>query len=84
MNHHINLLIQTFSKLIMVGKFKDVLQSLYAYFFHDPKKNLKVCKIGMYCENQGLTHFQEHQNMVNFYFIPHRKKKLHLNIKPWF
>jgi hypothetical protein len=24
----------------------------------------------MYCENQGLTHFQEHQNIVNFYFIP--------------
>jgi hypothetical protein len=41
MNHHTNLLIQKFSKLIMVGEFEDVLQSLYSYFFHNPKNKPK-------------------------------------------
>jgi hypothetical protein len=38
MNHHINLAIQTISKLSIVGKNEDVLQNLYAYFSHIPKK----------------------------------------------
>jgi hypothetical protein len=34
MSHHINLAVQTFSKLAIVGKIEDVLQSRYAYFSH--------------------------------------------------
>jgi hypothetical protein len=37
MNHHTILVVYTFSKLSIVGKIKDEL-SLYAYFFHSPKK----------------------------------------------
>jgi hypothetical protein len=33
-NHHINLAVQTLSKLAIVGEIEDVLQSRYAYFSH--------------------------------------------------
>jgi hypothetical protein len=38
MNHHTNLVVQTISKLGIVGKNEDVLQSLYASFSHIPKR----------------------------------------------
>jgi hypothetical protein len=37
MNHHTNLAIQTFSQMGIVRKIENVLQSLYAYFFHNQK-----------------------------------------------
>jgi hypothetical protein len=33
-NYHINLMVQTFSKLSIVGKIVSMLQNLYAYFSH--------------------------------------------------
>jgi hypothetical protein len=37
MSHHTNLVIQILFKMSIVKKIEDVLQSLYAYFFHSPK-----------------------------------------------
>ncbi len=37
MSHHINLVVQTLSKMGIVRKIEDVMQSLYAYFLHNPK-----------------------------------------------
>jgi hypothetical protein len=37
-NHCMNLVIQFFFQLGIVGKIGDVLQSLYAHFFQIPKK----------------------------------------------
>jgi hypothetical protein len=34
MNYHINLIVQTFSKLGIVEKIESMLQNLYAYFSH--------------------------------------------------
>jgi predicted HAD superfamily hydrolase len=38
MSHHVNLVVQIFSKLNIMGKIEDVLQSLYACFSHSSKK----------------------------------------------
>ncbi len=38
MSHRTNLAVQTFLKLTIVRKIEDVLQSLYAYFSHSPKR----------------------------------------------
>jgi len=37
MSHRTNLVIQFFKKMSIVKKIEDALQSLYAYFFHNPK-----------------------------------------------
>lgn len=37
-NHCLNLVIQILFKLGIVGKIEDMLQSLYAHFFHIPKR----------------------------------------------
>jgi len=36
---------QTLSKLAIVGKIEDVLQSLYAYFFHSPKRTQEFVEL---------------------------------------
>jgi hypothetical protein len=41
MSHHINLIVQTIFKMGIVRKIKDVMQNLYAYFFHNPKRTQK-------------------------------------------
>jgi hypothetical protein len=42
MNHHTNLVVQTLSKLAIVGEIKDVLQ-IICLFLSQSKKNPKVC-----------------------------------------
>jgi hypothetical protein len=53
MSHHTNLAVQTFSKLAIVGKIEDVLQSLYANFFHSPKKTQEFVKMANIMEIGG-------------------------------
>jgi len=48
----------------------NVLQNLYVYIFHNPKKNSKVCWIGKHCGNMGLVNFKEHQNPLDFDVAP--------------
>ncbi len=38
MNHHTNLIVQVIFELGIVWEIEDVLQNLYAYFFHSPKR----------------------------------------------
>jgi hypothetical protein len=45
MSHHTNLAMQILSKLVIVGKIEDVLQSLYAYFFHSPKRTQEFVEL---------------------------------------
>ncbi len=53
MNHHINLVVQFFSKVGIVRKIEDVMQSLYAYFFHNPKKTQKFVDLAHIVEIGG-------------------------------
>jgi predicted HAD superfamily hydrolase len=41
MSHRINLVVQTLSKMGIVRKIEDVMQSLYACFFHNPNRTQK-------------------------------------------
>jgi hypothetical protein len=45
MCHRTNLVVHTLSKMDIVGKIEDVLQSLYSYFFHSPKKSQESVKL---------------------------------------
>jgi hypothetical protein len=38
LSHRTNLAVKTLYKMGIVGKIEDVLQSLYSYFFHNPKR----------------------------------------------
>jgi hypothetical protein len=38
MSHYTNLIVQTLFRMGIVKKVENVLQSLYAYYFHNPKK----------------------------------------------
>jgi hypothetical protein len=50
MNHYINLVVQTLSKLSIVGQTKDVLKFV-CIFFSSSKENLKVYSIGQHYGN---------------------------------
>ncbi len=58
MCHHTNLVVQTLSKMDIVGKIKDVLQSLYFYLFHSPKKIQKSIKLVDMMEIKGQQIFK--------------------------
>jgi hypothetical protein len=45
MSHHTNLVVQILSKLAIVGKIEDVLQSLYAYFSHSLKRTQEFVEL---------------------------------------
>jgi hypothetical protein len=45
MAHYINLVVQTLSGLILVVQIDSLLQCLYFYFAHSPKKHLEFTKI---------------------------------------
>jgi hypothetical protein len=53
MSHHINLVVQILSKLNIVGKIEDVLQSMYAYFSHNPKQTEEFIELGDIVEIEG-------------------------------
>jgi hypothetical protein len=59
MAHHTNLIMQALSHLSMVKKFETLLQSLYAYFAHNFKHNLKFTKLAKTLQIKG------HKMLIN-------------------
>jgi hypothetical protein len=53
MNHRTNLVVQTLSKMGIVIKIKDVLQSLYAYFSHNLKRSQEFVDLVDIVETKG-------------------------------
>jgi hypothetical protein len=53
MSHCTNLVVQTFLKLAFVGKIEDVLQSLYAYISHNPKRIQEFVELANVVETRG-------------------------------
>ncbi len=45
MSHHTNLIVQTLSHLDFVFRMKSLLQSLYMFFSHSPKRHIKFTKL---------------------------------------
>jgi hypothetical protein len=59
MSHHTNLVVQTLSKLAIVGEIDDVLQ-IICLFLSQPKKNSKVCRSNQHLGTWGLAHSPKH------------------------
>jgi len=53
MSHGTNLAVQTLFKMGIVRKIEDVLQSLYTYFSHSPKKTQKFVDLVDIVETRG-------------------------------
>ncbi len=53
MSHSTNLIVQFFSKLGIVRKIEDVLQSLYACYSHNPKKTQEFVDLANIVEIGG-------------------------------
>ncbi len=53
MSHRINLIVQTLFKMGIVRKIEDVMQSLYAYFFHNPNRTQKFVDLAHIVEIGG-------------------------------
>ncbi len=53
MSNHINLIVQTLCKMGIVRKIKDVMQSLYAYFFHNLKRTQEFVDLAHIVEIRG-------------------------------
>jgi hypothetical protein len=53
MSHYTNLIVQTLSIMSIVRKIEDVLQSLYAYYFHSPKKTQEFVDLVNIVEIRG-------------------------------
>jgi len=53
MSHGTNLAVQTLFKMGIVRKIEDVLQSLYTYFSHSPKKTQKFVDLVDIVETWG-------------------------------
>ncbi len=53
MSHHNNLALQTFSKMAIMGKIENVLQSFYDYFFHRPKRTQEFLELANMVETKG-------------------------------
>ncbi len=70
MSNHTNLAIQIFFKLGILGKFEDVLQNLYAYFFIGPRKTQEFVELTNNCGNKRLTYIFKHQNLLNLNVAP--------------
>jgi hypothetical protein len=53
MTHRTNLVIQTLSQMGIVRKIEDVLQNLYAYFFHSLKRTQEFVDLVDIVETKG-------------------------------
>jgi hypothetical protein len=51
--HSYNLVAQTFSKLSLVAKIEVLLQSMYVYFTHSPKRHMELTKLVEILETKG-------------------------------
>ena len=52
--HRTNLAVQTLSDLPVVGRIEDMLQTLYAFFAHSPKRHLEFVKLAELMQAKGL------------------------------
>jgi hypothetical protein len=64
--HWTNLEVQTISNLPLVSYIKNILQFLYAYFNHSPKRHLELpdCQRSWKLRQQN---FAQHQNLMDIY-----------------
>jgi hypothetical protein len=53
-----------------MGKIKDVLENLCAYFCHNPKRIQEFVQLANIVETRGSTNFEEHQNPLDFNVTP--------------
>lgn len=53
MAHNTNLAVLTFFSLLMVARLKDLLQSIYIFFYKPPKSHLKLIKLAQIVETKG-------------------------------
>jgi len=58
MAHNTNLAILTFFTLPMVANLKDLLQSIYTFFYKSPKCHLKLIKLTQIMETKGNKLFR--------------------------
>jgi hypothetical protein len=54
MAHICNLVMQSFFPLPLVAKIKGLLQGMYVYFFHSPKRQLEHVKLVKILQTKGL------------------------------
>jgi hypothetical protein len=57
MAHRINLVVQTLPGLPLVVQIESLLQCLYSYFAHSPKKHLNFIKIVEFMATKGNKFF---------------------------
>jgi hypothetical protein len=65
MNYHINLMVQTFSKLSIVGKIVSMLQNLYAYFSIFKREPMNILN-GPILWKEGVNGFWETSKFAEF------------------
>jgi hypothetical protein len=53
MAHNTNLVVLIFFNLLMVAHLKDLLQSIYIFFYKPPKSHLKLIKLAQIMETKG-------------------------------
>ncbi len=53
MAHHINLAVQTLSKLLLVMHLENLLQCLFSYLLHSPKRHLEFTKLAKNMATKG-------------------------------
>jgi hypothetical protein len=54
MAHRCNLAMQSFSSLPLVAKIEGLLQGMYVYFSHSPKRQLERVKLAKVLQTKGL------------------------------
>jgi hypothetical protein len=53
MSHRTNLVVQTLSQVPLVARIEDMLQSLYSFFSHSPKRNQELANLANIVETAG-------------------------------
>jgi hypothetical protein len=83
MTHYTNLVVQTFSKLAIVGKIVNVLQSFYAYF-RSPKKTQEFTKLANIVKIKHDVDAFSGTLKLGRFLCYSQQIEFHLNTKPWF
>jgi hypothetical protein len=66
MAHRCNLVMQSFFSLLVVAKIEGLLQGMYVYFSHSPKRQLGHVKLIKVLQTKGLKilHNVKHNGLV--------------------
>jgi len=73
MNQQTILVVQTLSKLAIIGKIEDVLQSLYAYFSHSLKRTQKFVEMADIVETRGQCILKNIKTRWNSMLLPTKR-----------